>query len=166
MDSRTSYIFKAASEDVRAAVLAGFIDSDGTVKGNGYFISQSSAHAKAIADAREMAMSIGIRAGEVRAFDGQKPDGAPTPLLGLYLSGQAIGKLQPYLLLDYKRLDPTTLRKMDLDGKLVIARPHQPAAPAMGRSLHFAGRELSLVQLQEGYVVSGGVGPLPASASS
>lgn len=157
--------FKNATEDVRAAALAGFLDSDGSIHGNGCRLTQGLAHAKAISDAGEIALSLGIRAGEVYPVTGYKPDGTPTPMLGVYFSGDALVKLQAFMQIGYKRLDLSKLRKMDLDGKLVIARPHQSTTPVMGRSLHFAGRELSLVQLQEGCVVSGGQGAVPAASS-
>lgn len=96
--------YKTATEDVRAAALAVFIDSDGTVKGNGYFISQSVGHSKAIADAREMGLSLGIRAGEVYSLTRYKPDSTPTPMLSVCFSGEAFVKLQSSMLIGYKRL--------------------------------------------------------------
>ncbi|PWN28147.1 hypothetical protein BDZ90DRAFT_259971 [Jaminaea rosea] len=86
-------LYKHSAEDVRAAALAGFLDSDGSVHCNGYRLTQSVAHAKAIHDARDIARSLGIRAGEVQEQIGYKPDGSPAPILAVYFSGQALEKL-------------------------------------------------------------------------
>jgi hypothetical protein len=63
-------IYKTASEEARAALLAGFIDTDGCLVNGGtaYTVSQSIRHRQLIEDMLEVAIGLGIKVGRLRQY--------------------------------------------------------------------------------------------------
>lgn len=70
-------VYKTATEEARAALLAGLMDTDGWLMNNrtAYGLSQSVKHRRLIEDAREVAIGLGIKVGRLRQYWAPDPAG-------------------------------------------------------------------------------------------
>lgn len=146
-------VFREGREWVRAALVGGMIDSDGTLvnNGTGYKISQCEAHLVILMHIREMCLSIGIRVGKFIAFEASHlidPDAVlPAYRFGLY--GSSLEQLQPYIMPRKMRL---RREYRDKKSKAPRVDPFPSKKPVDGPPIHIAGRDDALILLDEGWV--------------
>lgn len=135
-------IYKAASEEVRAAVLAGFIDTDSCLinNSNACTISQCVRHRRLVEDARAMAIGLGIKVGRLRTVWAVNPanDQEHFEQLAFGMFGARLAVLQPHIALARKRVYPSWI-----DSQLRALLLEEAAGPVMGRRIRLPGHELT-----------------------
>lgn len=99
--------YLTASTEVRAALLPGFIETDGSIRGaTGYTFTQCVDHRRLFEDTRRLAEGLGIKIGRVQHSMAPSPRD-PTelnPALTFTMSGPELDLLQPYITLPRKKL--------------------------------------------------------------
>lgn len=85
-----------ASEDVRSAMLAGYLDTDGWLDNGSY--GKCLAHRPNLEVAREIAISLGIRCAAILDKDDPCNPVSTQPQLSFTMSGPNLLKVQKYLL--------------------------------------------------------------------
>lgn len=149
------WIYLIASESVRAQVLAGRLDTDGTPKpnkGRHYCFTQCDKHRQLLDDAYRLAEGLGIRVGKIGSrpaygpYDSEQCNGTIDYFI---LSRPALIKLQPYILLPRKRLRHT--RFSEREGRSI--RVEEVSELREGRTIQMPGREAPLVQLEGAYII-------------
>jgi hypothetical protein len=104
-------IYKEASEEVRSALLAGFMDTDGCAINSrtAYSVSQAVRYRQLLTDMREIALRLGIKATRLRYYDAPDPANPQRmlPQVGIGLFEPNLAKLQAHSSLTRKRLRAT-----------------------------------------------------------
>lgn len=134
-------------------MIAGMLDSDGTLinNGTGYKISQCEAHLAILIHIRKMCLSISIRVGKVDTFEASHPTDPDTmlPAYRFSLFGSGLEKLQPYLMARKRRAQR---EYRDWESKTLRVDPFPSKKLVDSRAIHVLGRDDALILLDEGWV--------------
>lgn len=100
-------IYKEASLSNRRALLAGIIDSDGTLDSFRYLLNQYHGHSKIVEDFKEVATSCGINTSKLYSAPGKSADSEKNTCVSI--SGPGLDHLQEFIKLERKQKLETDL---------------------------------------------------------
>lgn len=145
-------VYQRASEHARAALLAGLMDSDGCANQQqaGYKFVQIDSHLRIVEDTRRLASGLGLRIGRLHFSerDHSLRPGVLLPAWGFEMYGPNLAKVQPYIVLQRKKLTAHWYNKDDH-----AIRVEKVREQVIGRRVSAQGRETLRLQLRDGYII-------------